>query len=186
MDNRMCEPVLETSVILRKLELSDAEPMLAWMLEPDIYQSMQYNPEEQNLEKCKEFIRNSWEDQVNLHFAITNVNGEYLGTVSLKNIDRKNNNAEFAIAICPRAMGKGISSIALLKIMKIAFDEQNLNKVYLYVRSDNIRAVRFYQKSYLTYEGCFKEHLRINNEYKDIYWYSLRKKEFETWKSKIG
>lgn len=181
----MCESIREHEVILRRLELLDAEPMLKWMLEPDIYRNMQYDPQEQNIEKCKDFIRQSWIDKENLHLAIANETGEYLGTVSLKNIDRKNQNAEFAIAICPSSMGKGISTLALKKIMEIAFVNQDLNKVYLYVRSDNERAVRFYKKNHLTYEGCFKEHLRIDNEYKDIYWFALRKKDFEMWKSKI-
>ena len=51
--------------------------------------------------------------------------------------------------------------------------------------SDNERAVRFYEKNHLTYEVCFKEYLRINDECKYIYWFSLRKKDFEIWKSKI-
>ncbi len=186
MGDIMCKPILKDEISLRKLELTDAEPMLEWMTDPDIYKNMQYDPEAQNLEKCRTFIRNSWEDRENLHCAITNRQQEYLGTVSLKNIDRKNKNAEFAIALCPKAMGKGVSASALREIMKKAFEEQNLNKVYLYVRSDNQRAVAFYKKNHLTYEGCFAEHLCVAGEYKDIYWFSLRKKEYENWKSQVS
>lgn len=186
MGDIMRKSVLKDKVFLRKLELTDAKPMLEWMTDPDIYKNMQYDPKEQNLEKCSAFIQNSWEDKENLHCAITNEQHEYLGTVSLKNIDRKNQNAEFAIALCPKAMGKGISAAALREIMKKAFEELNLNKVYLYVRSDNQRAVAFYKKNHLTYEGCFAEHLCVEGDYKDIYWFSLRKKEYEKWKSQVS
>ena len=86
---------------LRKLEAEDAESMLAWMKNPDIYKNMQYDPDKQTLESCKMFIQNSWTDESNLHFAVTDADGRYLGTVSLKNVDRKNSNAEFAIALWP-------------------------------------------------------------------------------------
>lgn len=170
------------TVYLRRLELSDAEPMLEWMLEPSIYEKMQYNPKEQSLEKCMEFIKHSWTEKENLHYAITNGEKEYLGTVSLKNVDRVNNNAEFAIALHPKAIGKQIASTALRLIMEIAFEELKLNKVYLYVRSDNARAIAFYKKNHLEYEGCFKEQLKIGESYKDIYWYALRRIEYPCWK----
>ena len=133
----MCGSIRKCDVVLRRLELLDAEPMLKWMLEPEIYRNMQYDPQEQNIEKCKDFMRQGWIDKENLHLAIASESGEYLGTVSLKNIDRKNSNAELAIAISPASMGKGISTVALLKIMEIAFVNLDLNKVYLYVTSDN-------------------------------------------------
>lgn len=172
-------------IYLRGLELSDAEPMLEWMLEPDIYEKMQYDPKEQNLEKCKNFIRESWEDKRNLHYAVTNGKNEYLGTVSLKNIDRINKKAEFAIALHPKAMGKGVSTAALCAIMEKAFCDLDLNKVYLYVRSDNERAVAFYEKCHLEYEGRFKEHIFLYGEYRDICWYALRKSDFARWKNSI-
>lgn len=181
----MCKSVLNNKIRLRRLELSDAEPMLEWMLEPSIYEKMQYDPAVQSLERCQNFIQASWNDEVNLHYAVTNELKEYLGTVSLKNIDYKNKNAEFAIALHPKAMGKGVSTMALYAIVEKAFCELGLNKVYLYVRSDNERAVAFYKKSHLDYEGCFKEHLYIHGEYKDIYWYAMRRGEFEQWRERL-
>lgn len=182
----MRESFLGKEILLRKLQLTDAEIMLDWMKNPDIYQYMQYDPIQQNLEKCRAFIRNSWTDEDNLHYAITNEQQEYLGTVSLKNIDRKNSNAELAIVLCPKAMGKGIAATAFHAIIHKAFEEQKLNKVYLYVRSDNERAVSFYRKNKLTDEGCFKEHLRIGDEYKDIIWFSLLQKDYPQWCNKEG
>ena len=65
---------------LRKLTTEDAEPMLAWMKNPDIYKNMQYNPDNQTLERCKMFIKNSWTDESNLHFAVTDADERYMGT----------------------------------------------------------------------------------------------------------
>lgn len=182
MGNYEHKSILDEDVSLRRLELRDAEPMLEWMLEPGIYEKMQYDPKEQSIERCQEFIQTSWVDENNHHYAITNETQEYLGTVSLKNIDNKNKNAEFAIALHPKAMGKGISAMALQEIMEKAFDELKLHKVYLYVRSDNKRAIAFYEKNQLKYEGCFEEHLYVDGEYIDLYWYALRRGDFELWR----
>lgn len=170
----MCQSLLNNKIVLRNLDLSDAELMLEWMKNPDIYEKMQYDPAKQSKESCISFIKNSWQDEDNLHYAISNLENEYYGTISLKNIDIKNKNAELGIVLHPKAMGKGISTEALKLIANKAFEELNLHKIYLYVRKDNERAVRFYKKNGWEYEGEFKEHLWIHGEYKDIYWFSLR------------
>lgn len=182
MDDSVYKPVLCNKISLRKLRIEDAKPMLEWMQTPEIYEKMQYDPHEQNIERCIKFIKNSWRDQTSVHYAVANHRGEYLGTVSLKNIDKERNNAEFGIALHPKAMGSGIGGLALHAIMKKAFEELNLNKVYLYVRCDNEKAVAFYKKHHLEYEGCFKEHLYVRGEYKDIYWFALRRRGYEEWK----
>ena len=176
---------LNSKISIRKLKLEDAAQMLAWMKNPDIYKNMQYNPQEQTLERCELFIKNSWIDKDNFHFAITDSVEQYLGTVSLKNIDRKNSNAEFAIALCPEYMGKGIAPAAMIEIMTYAFEELGLQKVYLYVRRDNARAVAFYQKMHLSYEGCFNQNLRIKGAFKDILWYALHRDEYLTWDVRV-
>lgn len=175
MGNQMYQSILNSDIHLRRLELTDAEPMLEWLKNPDIYEKMQYDPEKQNLEQCMAFIRNSWEEQKNLHYAITDSTSEYLGTISLKNIDMQNRNAELGIALHPKAMGKGIGAEALKQIAQRAFEEMALHKIYLYVRKDNERAVKFYQKNGWACEGEFKGHICVRGEYKDIYWFALHK-----------
>lgn len=167
------------SINLRKLKLKDIPLMLEWMNDPDIYSTMQYNPDNISVESAETFIIHSQEDEQNLHLAIVLENDEYQGTVSLKNIDRKNRNAEFAIAVRKSAMGRGISKQAFKKILKIAFEELKLNKVYLYVRTDNIRAIRFYEKCKLREEGCFLQHICVREKYYDVRWYAILKDEYE-------
>ncbi len=182
MDHCSSEQILERDIFLRRLDLADAEPMLEWLKDPSIYEKMQYDPEEQTLERCIAFIKKSWTDTENLHYAVTNSEKEYLGTVSLKNVDRKNCNAELGIVICPKAMGRGIAAKALREIMRIAFEELDLNKVYLYVRCDNERAVAFYHRNRMPHEGCFKKHIYANGAFRDIDWFSLTRDEYPEWK----
>lgn len=185
MGDRKYKSILEDNVRLRRLEISDAGSMLEWMLNADIYKYMQYRPEQQSLESCERFIRNSWKSQENRHWAVSDPQGSYLGTVSLKNIDQENRNAEFAIALMPEAMGKKIGLSAMIQVMHKAFYELDLHKVYLYVREDNKRAIRFYEKCLLRYEGCFMEHLWIDGKFRNIHWYAIQKKEFHQWRDSV-
>jgi len=169
-------------VRLRKLEEKDATGMLEWMQDPDINGRMHFKKGGISLEKTKEFIGKAQNTEENLHLAITDDKDEYLGTVSLKNIDQESSNAEFAIAIRTCAMGRGVSKYALKAILEISFYELNLHKVYLYVRSDNTRAIKFYEKCNLKREGVLREHDYDGTIYRDLIWYGILKDEFDAWK----
>lgn len=172
-------------VVLRKLKVEDAALMLEWMTDAQIYTKMQYEYENCSLEQCVLFIKNSWNIKEHLHLAISNENNRYLGTISLKNIDYRNKNAELGIVLHPTYIGTGVAVLALQEIMKKAFFELELNKVYFYVRCDNERAVAFYRKNYMEYEGCAKEQLYIHGKYKDILWFSLRKCNYNQWRELV-
>lgn len=170
---------------IRKLQEKDAPFMLEWMHDENAVEYLANNFMEMKLESCIQFIQNSKEEEENLHFAICNEQDEYLGTVSLKHIDLKNGNAEYAIAMRSSAMGTGASKVGTEKILEKAFKELKLNRVYLNVVDENIRANKFYEKIGFSYEGVFKEHLFINGRYRNLKWYAMTKKEYESRKDSL-
>ena len=82
---------------LRKLELKDAPLMLEWMHDETVVKDMQADFSSKTLEDCNHFILSSKDTRKNLHLAIVDENDEYMGTVSLKNIEE--DKAEFAIPV---------------------------------------------------------------------------------------
>ena len=96
-------------VKIRSLEIKDAEFMYEWMHDDNVVEFFSNNFKEKTLDDVIDFIKKSNEDSKNLNLAITDDNDEYLGTISLKNIDYKNKNAEYAISLRRMAIGKGIS-----------------------------------------------------------------------------
>ena len=110
--------------------------------------------------------------------AVVDDNDVYMGTVSLKSIDRETGTAEFAIAVRQQAMGKGFSSYAMKEIIKIGFEALNLNAIYWCVLKKNKRAVRFYDKN--GYERTDVVEQKIFSRYsesvdKNYFWYSCFK-----------
>ena len=163
---------------IRKLEIKDAPLMLEWMHDANVIEFFGVDFSSKTLEDAKNFILNSFTEE-NQNFAIVDEFDEYQGTISLKNIDYKNLNAEYAISIRSSAMGKGFSRDATDKLLEYAFNKLNINRVYLCVASDNIRAIKFYKKYGFIYEGKFTEHIKRNDKFVDLEWYYILKKKGE-------
>ena len=158
---------------LRKLSKKDADFMLEWMRDPELIKNFRSNFEDSTNDTVISFIENSINDENNLHYAIVNNYDEYLGTISLKSINKTDKNAEYAIALRKIAIGKGVAKDATKAILDIAFDRLNLRKVYLNVLEENIRAIRFYEKFGFRYEGEFRDHIYIHGEFKTLKWYAI-------------
>lgn len=158
--------------ILRRLEENDATKMLEWIHDTNINCNFRCGFSEMTIEDVKKFIQTSF-DEKNQHFAIVNENNEYMGTISLKNINKIDNNAEYAIVTRAKAHGKGYAFQATKEILNYAFNELNLHKVYLNVLEENERANKFYKKCGFRYEGMSKEILYINGRYHNLNWYAI-------------
>lgn len=130
---------------IRNLELKDAPLMLEWMHDESVVKDMQADFCSKTLYDCNKFIMSSRDTCKNLHLAITDDNDEYMGTVSLKNIEE--DKAEFAITVRKCAMGKGYSQFGMNEIIKIGLEDMKLSSIYWYVNKNNKRAIKFYDKN---------------------------------------
>ena len=131
---------------LRKLELKDAPLMLEWMHDESVVAKLAANFAAKTIDDCRNFIAASQNDGKDLHLAIVDEDDTYMGTVSLKHIDRTAGTAEFAITVRAAAMGKGFSHFGMDSILKMGIEELGLSAIYWCVSPKNQRAVRFYDK----------------------------------------
>ena len=81
---------------LRKLKLKDAPLMLEWMHDETVVENLHADFSSKTIDDCIKFIENSYDFSVNAHYAIASDEDVYMGTVSLKHINRDTNSAEFA------------------------------------------------------------------------------------------
>ena len=161
---------------LRDLELKDAPLMLEWMHDENVVEKLRGKFKEKTIEDCKSFIKASENKNCDIHLAIVSDEDEYMGTVSLKNIDRENNTAEFAITVRKSAMGKGYSWYGMEEIIQLAFEKYGLENVYWCVSKKNDRAVKFYDKH--NFHEALDISASILKRYEgmdDLKWYSVRK-----------
>lgn len=161
---------------LRNLELEDAPLMLEWMHDESVVDKLRGNFREKTLADVVAFILDSNKKTNDIHLAIVSDENEYMGTVSLKSIDKNNLNAEFAIAVRNSAMGRGYSWYGMKEIISSSFNDYELESVYWCVLRQNIRAVRFYDKH--NFHETFDIPESILSRYKginDLKWYSVHK-----------
>ena len=129
---------------LRKLEIKDAEKMHEWMHDESVVEHLKADFSQKTISDCIDFIKQSKAKHDSHNYAIVDDNDEYMGTVSLKNINK--GRAEFAIVVRSVAMGKGYAVWAINEILRIGFVDLRLKIIYWCVSLDNKRANRFYKK----------------------------------------
>lgn len=159
---------------LRNLESKDASLMLEWMHDDDVTHDLRTNFSALTIEHCHKFIQESQDKSKNAHYAIVSDEDEYMGTVSLKNINTDTLCAEFAITVRRAAMGRGYSWFGTIEIMRIGFEEFHLESIYWCVSRDNTRAVRFYDKHHFHEaldipSNVLREYSGLDN----LKWYSV-------------
>lgn len=164
--------------MLRRLEQKDAPFMLEWMHDESITCNYRYPFASMTLEKAKNFIKYSF-DEENQHFAVIDDKDEYLGTVSLKHISEKDHNAQYAIVMRKKAHGTGAAERATTQILKYAFDDLGLHRVYLNVLADDIEDRELFENCGFDLEGEFKDAIRMGNRYRNLAWYAMM-----NWKEK--
>ena len=167
---------------LRPLEEKDADGMLEWMNDPKIQKNFRFPMEGRGREEVLRFIETAATepaDGANLHYAVVDETDEYLGTVSLKDVDLKAGNAEYAISLRSKAQGRGVGKAATMEILRMAFEEFGLQRVYLNVLSENKRAIALYEGCGFVYEGEFRNHLFLRGEYRSLSWYGMLKEEYD-------
>ncbi len=162
---------------LRRLEKKDAIRMLEWMGDNEVTKYLRNDFSNKNMQDVEKFIENSTNKE-NINMAIVDSEDNYMGTVSLKNIDYENREAEMAIVIRKDAMSKGYSTYAINEIIRIAFEEYKLKKVYWCVNKKNQRAIKFYNKNGFSTTGSISD--KVLSNYKDVeglLWYEIKNRE---------
>ena len=167
---------------LRALCEKDVDGMLEWMHSEASKAIFQKDMSSITREQALDFIKSAAElsfESNSIHYACVDEKDEYLGTISLKNIDSVNRNAEYAVSFRKKAQGTGAALYATKEILRIAFEDIKLHSVYLNVLNTNQRANAFYKKSGFVYEGTSRENLFINGEFKSLNWYSIIESEYK-------
>ncbi|MBR0429716.1 MAG: GNAT family N-acetyltransferase [Lachnospiraceae bacterium] len=168
-------------VRLRELELQDAPLMLEWMHDEKVLKGLQKPFRDMTLENAVAFIKSVSYDVVegnSLHYAIVDEQDEYLGTISLKDLDLVAKHAEYAVTMRSGFHGQGIGTKATKLLLMKAFTELGLERVYLTVLADNLHAKHMYERSGFKKEGTLRKHIYKNGQFCDWDLYGVLKKEY--------
>jgi RimJ/RimL family protein N-acetyltransferase len=118
-------------------------------------------------------------ESINFGIYIGENKSQLIGSIDISSIDLKNNHAEIGMAIGDKNYwGKGIGTESVKLILNYCFVTLNLNKVYLDVWEDNIRAIKCYQKCGFKTDGLLRQHVFKDNKYYSKIIMSILKSEW--------
>ena len=124
-------------------------------------------------DKTLVWFRNIKDRTDRVDFTI-NYNDEPTGLIGLLNIDRKNKKAEYYICLGEEKFkGKGIAYTASKILIDYAYNELDLNKLYLYTETSNNSAQRLFEKIGFEKEGLLRNDLFHNGKKVDRYIYGI-------------
>lgn len=155
------------NLYIRPITLDDTDDIVRWRnsesVKINLFSQIHLTPEQhiayfkKNVEtgKCYQFI--------------IVADGESIGTVFLKNVDVKTKTAEFGIFIGElHARGKGYASRATRLILDYGFSNLFLNEITLSVFSDNIPAIKAYQKAGFLEKELHKDYVKRDSGSSDV------------------
>lgn len=170
------------NVLLRELERSDLPTLNAWRRDRELVG---------RLGSAHRFVGpdvdEAWFDGYlasrtnNVRTAICDaVSSRIVGVVYLLSIDWTHRHGEFAILLGDEQVrGKGVGEIATRHMLRHAFKDLNLHRVYLSVLADNAAARALYRKVGFVEEGIARDALFKNGDYADLVTMAILSHEFE-------
>jgi RimJ/RimL family protein N-acetyltransferase len=173
--------IVGEKVRLRAIEREDLPRFVEWFSDPDVrrYLDMYLPFSLAQEERWFEQLQERMEKQRLVMLTIETSAGTHIGNISLFDINWKDRHAELGITIGEKDhWGQGYGSDSIRTMLRLAFREMNLHRVFLRVHADNTRGIRCYQKVGFQKEGTLRESVFREGVYHDMFVMSILKSEF--------
>jgi UDP-4-amino-4,6-dideoxy-N-acetyl-beta-L-altrosamine N-acetyltransferase len=169
------------TIKLRELEKTDLETLNSWRNDPELMSTLGNNflfiSGAVDAAWFENYLQNR--DKAIRLSIITTPDNRYIGNVNLTNIHPINRSAEFSILIgSPQDRGKGAGRTATHHMLRHAFHDRGLNRIYLSVLKENVAALKLYEKMGLKKEGIKRQDIFKNGQFHDVVIMAMLQSEF--------
>ena len=154
------EAFLEAATVrLRPLARRDVPLLLRWTNDPGVRHWLHRSESPPaTLELAQARVEEMRRDPRTLAWCIE-AGGRPIGDVRLLEIDTTHGRAELGIAIGEKdSWDRGYGTDAIRRVLRFAFQELGLRRVWLITDADNARGIRCYQKCGFVQEGFLRGH----------------------------
>ena len=167
-------------VSIRPITEADTAKIVRWRNAPSVMEHFIYRTpltEEDHLNWFRNRVQTG---EVAQFMIIDDEAGEEVGSVYLRDIDLQNKKCEYGIFIGEDSCrGKGIGSAAAKLALDYAFETLGLNRVFLRVFADNVRAQKSYENAGFVIEGTFRDDVLIDGRPYDMVFMGILKEDWE-------
>ncbi len=164
---------------LRPLAEGDTERIVRWRSRPEVVAGL-FSERGPTAEEHERWFKSYLQDDHRQEFVIEMIEtGQPVGTIGLNNLDFHHMHGEFGVLIGEDSVrGKGIAHKAGVAILRYAFKELGLERVYLLVFPGNEAANRLYHRLGFVEEGILRNHIFKDNEFRDVVMMSVLVEDF--------
>lgn len=156
-------------VLLRATKREDMARQWEFENDPELYFLDGGRPRPSSMEQLLAYYDSTLAKAENdeISFAIE-VDGKYVGHCGLHAIDTIAHHCELGIEIGDHAYwGQGYGRDAVRLLLTYAFEDMNMNRVWLNTHSENERAIRCYKACGFVEEGRLRQQIWIKGRYVD-------------------
>lgn len=163
-------------LLLRLFQKADAATVTKLCNSYNMYKNTLYLPYPYSIDDALSWMEQHL-DNFNANkiyeFAITDKKTRKLyGAIALSN-NQKFNNGEIAYWIGEDFWGNGYATEAAQAIIQFAFNEKQYHKVFARYFHSNLASGRVLQKLGMRKEGIFMDHVKKENQYKNLVYYAI-------------
>ncbi len=168
-------------VWLTALSRADVPVIARWEYDSEYLRLMDASPARPRSEdEIARWLESVSKSQHEFTFGIRLTDSDDLiGWAQLDGIDWVHGTSALGIGIGNRTFwDSGYGAEAMELLLRFAFDELNLHRIYLTVFSYNQRAIRLYEKLGFQLEGRHREHLQRDGQRYDMLLYGILNREW--------
>lgn len=179
-------------VRLRAMEREDVKHYYAWVNDPEVTHGLALYLPMSNVDEERWFERVTQGDPNEKPLAIEVRDGvpsgadhgwKLIGNCGVFSIEWVNSSAELGIMIGEKsAWNKGYGTEVMTLLLRHCFETLNLNRVFLRVYAENLRAIRAYQKAGFVEEGRLRQAVFKHGKYDDVILMSVLRSQ---WKARL-
>ncbi|MEK5096349.1 GNAT family N-acetyltransferase [Bacillus sp. FSL W8-0848] len=178
----MVQANLETErLIVRKMELQDAETLYHYWSDPLVTKFMNITPFT-NVAQAEDMIQlingMSLEGRANRFSIVVKETNEVIGTCGFNTIDEENSRAEIGYDLGRAHWGKGFAAEAVKTLVRHGFLDMGLNRIEAKVEPENKDSIKLLGRLSFQKEGLLREYEKAKGVFIDVYMFSLLKREF--------
>ncbi len=161
------------SVIIREAKPEDARELVNYV-ESSSGESdfLSFGPGEFGIsvEEERKFLQEYKESEYKV-YLLACINGAIVGSLSFSAGDRKRTRhcGEFGMTVRKDFWGVGVGSHLMDALFDWSLAQGEIKKINLYVRTDNVRAIRLYEKKGFVIEGTVSKEVCIEGNYYDCH-----------------
>ncbi len=156
-------------VILRPITDADTDDIVRWRNDPEVWRFFLFR-EPFTPEMHRAWLRDRVATGRVIQYIITErESGQSVGSVYFRDVDRKNESAEYGIFIGEAAArGRGLGTETARLFTDFGLNVLHLHRISLKVLGGNEIARRSYEKAGFCVEGIFRDYVKLDGVFTDV------------------